>query len=247
MSSLAHDTKNDTRFSEFMSDVRELGRNAAQGKDSLPNLAMAFCRAVQEGVIDMAKDSNGKDGAARVFEEYAKAEGKKAIHDRTETGLKANVSKLRQIGNFAGNPKWDAIAVLNTAHIVRQYLKENDVDVKAAYPAFVDVAREQLKQDTTLTDAQIEAAVMKSTETKEVTVEGELKKIAAKLEKIITGENAHGIKDQSPEVMIAAEQINQRLAALMSVKQMEDDDKQLAAIMARRAQQQGGIRLIEAA
>src|ERR1700756_4094503 len=120
MTSLAHNTQNDTRLSDFMGAVRELGRHAAQGKDSLPNLAMAFCRAVQDGVIDMAKDSDGKDGATRVFGEYAKAEGKKAIHDRTESGLKANVSKLRQIGTFAGNPKWDAIAVLNTAHIIRQ-------------------------------------------------------------------------------------------------------------------------------
>jgi hypothetical protein len=246
MASLAHNTQNDTRLSDFMGDVREFGRHAAQGKDSLPNLAVAFARAVQEGYLNPAKDANGRDGAARVFEEYAKAKGKKAIHDRSETGIKANVSKLRQIQIAAGNPKWDFIATLNTAHIIRQQLKENDVDVKAAYAAFVDVAREQLKQDTTLTDGQIEAAVMKSTDTKDKTVEGELKKIATKLEKLITGTGADGLQDQSPEVLAAAEQINQRLAALMSIKQMEADDKQLAAIMARRAGN-GGIRLINAA
>lgn len=246
MTSLAHDTTNDTRLQDFMADVREFGRNAAAGKDALPNLAIAFCRAVQDGVVEMGKDKAGLDGAARIFGEYAKAEGKKAIHDRTETGLKANISKLRQIGIFAANPKWDATDILNQAHVTRQKLKNDDIDVKPAYAAFVDIAREQLKQDTPLTDAQIEATVMKAEKEKEVSVEGELKKIAAKLEKIITGENAHGLQDQSPEIIAAHEQISQRLAALMTVKQAQDDDKMLAQIMARR-QGNGGLKLIAAA
>ena len=64
MTSLAHDTTNDTRLPDFMGVVR------AAGKDSLPNLAIAFARAIVDGVIDPAKDASGKDAAARVFEVY---------------------------------------------------------------------------------------------------------------------------------------------------------------------------------
>src|SRR5258705_3999538 len=96
--SLEHDTTNDTRLADFMGMVRELGRDAAQGKDALPNLAISFVRAVADQVIDLAKDQDGDDGAARIFKTYAASEGKKAVHDRTETGLKANISKLRQLG-----------------------------------------------------------------------------------------------------------------------------------------------------
>ena len=233
--SLEHDTQNDTRLSDFMGAVRELGRDSAAGKDSLPNLAVAFARAVCDGVIDVAKDSTGRDGAARVFEAYAGAEGKKAVHDRTEAGLKANISKLRQIQTAAGNPKWDFVDVLNRAHTIRQQAKRDDIDVKPAYSAFVDTAREQLKHDEALDDAMIFATVTKTESTKEITLEGQLKKAGKILEDIITGEKWPHIKDQSPEVLAACEQIAARLACLMVAKQTEEDDKKLAEIMERRA------------
>jgi hypothetical protein len=245
---MTHDNSvNDTRLSDFMGTVRELGRDAAAGKDSLPNLAVAFTRAICDGVIDVAKDATGDDGAARVFKTYAAAEGKKAIHDRTEAGLKANISKMRQIQNAANNPKWDFVDVLNRAHTIRQQARADDIDVKPAYAGFVDVAREQLKHDEALDDAMIFATVTKTVSEKEVTLEGQLKKASKILEDIITGEKHPHIKDQSPEILAAAEQINARLAALMTVKQTEEDDKKLAEIMARRSgTAPGGMKLIAA-
>jgi hypothetical protein len=69
--SLAHGTQNDTRLVDFMKEVREEGRNAAQRKDALPNLAIKFIRAVADEVIEIAKDQDGLDAAARVFTAYA--------------------------------------------------------------------------------------------------------------------------------------------------------------------------------
>jgi len=226
---------NDTRLSDFMSQVRELGRDEAMGKDSLPKLAVAFVRAVADGVLEMGKDTDGNDGAARVYYDYVKSKTKKQIHDRSDAGLKANISKLRQIGIFAGNPKWDAVEVFNKAFTIRADHEKDDIAVKPAYAAFVDVAREQLKQDDQLTDGQIGATVMATSKTKEVTLEGQLQKAHKILEDIITGENKHGLKDQSTEVLQAAECISVRLAALMTVKQTAEDEKILAEIAARRA------------
>ncbi|WP_454627737.1 hypothetical protein [Bradyrhizobium cenepequi] len=227
---LEHNPTNDTRLSDFMTQVRDLGRDEAMGKDALPKLAVAFVRAVVDGVVDMAKDADGNDGAARVYIDYVKAKTKKQVHDRTDAGLKANISKLRQIGTFAGNPKWDAVDVFNRAFTIRADHEKDDISVKPAYAAFVDVAREQLKQDQALTDAEIGAVVMTTSKTKEVTLEGQLQKAHKILEEIITGENKHGIKDQSTEILQAAEQISVRLAALMQqAQQREVLEKALAA------------------
>lgn len=226
MGNLEHDAANDTRLQDFKSVVHELGREAAAGKDSLPNLAIAFVRAVSDGVIDMGKDTSGKDGAARTFDWYAQSEGKKAVHDRTENGLKANVSKLRQLGNFAGNPKWDAVDVLNRAILVRRDAKDNDVDVKPAYAAFVDVAREQLKHDTELNDDQLRDIVIKTAKEREVTLEGELAKIEKALENVISGEKWAHIKDQSPEVLTAAAMVKERrvaVEAMLKTRKALDD------------------------
>jgi ribosomal protein S17 len=213
---LEHSATNDTRLEDFMKEVREWGRDEAMGKDALPKLAVAFVRAVADGVIDMTKDIDGSDGAARVYMDYVKAKTKKQVHDRTDAGLKANISKLRQIGAFAGNPKWDAVDIFNRAFTIRADHEKDDIAVKPAYAAFVDVAREQLKQDDPLTDAEIGGVVMSTTKTKEVTLEGQLAKAHKILEEIITGENKHGIKDQSSEVLQAAECLSVRMAALMT-------------------------------
>lgn len=232
---LTHNPSNDTRLDDFMKEVREFGRDSAAGKDALPNLAHKFIRAVSDGVVEMTKDADGDDGAARIFKAYAASEGKKQVHDRTEAGLKANISKFRQIGNFAGNPKWDAVEVANKTHTIRIDHKKDGIDVKPAYAALVDVAREQLKQDTQLTDGEIGALVMTTTKVKEVTLEGQLEKAHKILEDLITGEGKHGLKDQSTEILQAAEQLSVRRNALAQLKIKEEDDKALAAIMARRA------------
>lgn len=240
MTSLEHDTTNDTRLTDFMTEVREFGRNSAQGKDSLPNLAHAFVRAVCDGVLDVKEDADGHDGAARVFHEYAKSEGKKAVHNRSTDSLKAQISKLRALQKFAANPKWDAVDVMNRAFVIHRDNRDvHELDVKPAYAAYVDLAREQLKQDDALTDAQISAVMCKSTNQREVTLESKLEKIKKTVEGIITGEDKDGIKDQSPEIIQVQELLAQRLAALMQAAQQKLEDDKIAeatAIIARRAQ-----------
>jgi hypothetical protein len=206
MSSLAHSPQNDQRFDDFMSEVREFGRDEAAGNDALPKLAIKFVSAVADGVLDLSKDSTDRDGAARVYEAYAAASKKKAVHNRTAGGLKGNISKLRQLGVFASNPKFDPVVELDRAISRREALIGQEVKVKAAYAAYVDFAREANKFDDPLSDEAIDDT--------ETTLEKELEKIQKKIEGFITGEDKHGIKDQSPELIQVQELITQRLAAL---------------------------------
>jgi len=222
MNALAHNTQNDTRQADFHAFVREKGREAAMGKDALPALAIGFVRAIYDNVEDASKDANGEDAAVRMFKLYAASEGKKAFHDRSEGSQKAQISKFRQLQNAASNPKFDFVDVLNRAVTIRQTAIDDGIDVKSPFPAYVDVAREQLKMDDELDDAMIFAAVTKSEVTKEVTLEGQLKKAAKILEDIITGEKHPGVHDNSPEVMVAAEQINTRLTAVVALRTQQE-------------------------
>ena len=57
--SLAHNTSNSASLEqdrrEFFSDVRELGRESALGKDSLPRLALRIVRAVTNGIVEIGR------------------------------------------------------------------------------------------------------------------------------------------------------------------------------------------------
>lgn len=233
--SVAHGTQNDTRLSDFMKEVREFGRERAMGRDSLPNLAFKFIRAVADEVIDLAKDANGDDAAARVFKTFADCDGNKAVHDRSADSVKAQISKLRALQKFASNPKWDAVQVGNDVFTAISDYRKDQIDTKSTYAALVDVAREQMKSDTQLTSAEIGVLVLPTSNPKEVTLESKLEKIAKQMEEIITGEGKDGIKDQSPELMQAAELVNTRRSELVKLAQTAADDKALAEIAARRA------------
>jgi hypothetical protein len=222
MNALAHSLTNDNREAEFDAFTREKGRDHAVGNDALPSWAIGFVRAVSDGVFDIAKDANGEDAAMRKFKLYASSKGKKAYHDRSEGSQKAQASKVRQLMNAAANPKFDFVDVLNRGITIRQTAIDDGIEVKSPFPAYVDLAREQLKQDDELDDAQIYAAVTKNEVTREVTVEGQLKKALKIVEDLIAGEKNPGVVDQSPEVMQVGELLNTRLSEVISLREASE-------------------------
>lgn len=231
---LTHSVTNDTRLSDYMKTVREDGRLRAQGRDSLPNLAIRFIRAVADEVIDIGKDADGLDAAARVFTEYANADNNKSVHDRSPDSVKAQISKLRALQKFASNPKWDAVQVGNDVIVAIEDYRKDQIDTKATYAAMVDVAREQLKSDTQLTASEIGVLVLPTTNVREVTLESKLEKIFKQIEEVVTGENKDNIKDDCPELQQAAELVATRKGQIMQLMQTAADDKVLAEIAARR-------------
>lgn len=167
MVSLAHKPQNDTRFADLMKDVRKLGADTAEGRDAKPRLALRIVRAAADGVIDLTveKDAAGKplpDAAYNIYDEYLKADSKKAVYEHSKGGVKKGASELRQLIRFGSMTTVDAVDVLNRAVTIH-----GNLDVKerqSAFPAFLAVAREQLadgQSDTALTDGQIEQAMRK--------------------------------------------------------------------------------------
>ena len=107
---MTHNTSNSAALEQdrrdFFSDVRELGRESALGKDALPRLAVRVVRAVTAGTVS-------PDDMKSAYDEYVTSESKKLVH--TDAGKSANVSKLKQLATAAAMPTVDFEDVLTRA------------------------------------------------------------------------------------------------------------------------------------
>lgn len=209
---------NDKRMSELMKQVGKLGEEASLGKDSLPKLAHAVVRAAADGVIDLeTKDAKGNDAAHSLYEKYALAESKKAIHEHSSGGKKANVSKLRQLIAMGCMTTIDAVDVMQRAFQARENMISDSAKVKAAYPFYVDVAREQQKHDKPLSDNELNDLALKDAPAPK-TLEGELKRALNVLEGLVTGENRDKLQDTDALTEAAYNALKERLSSLATLK-----------------------------
>lgn len=225
--------KNDKRFSELMKQVTKFGEEASLGRDSLPKLAHAVVKAAADGILDTeTKDSKGNDIAAQIYEKYVAAESKKAIHEHSGGGKKANISKLRQLISMGAMPGIDAVEVMQAAFQAREDMMADDNKVKPAYPFYVEVAREQLKEgraNKPLTKKELEDLVVKDGPS-EKTLEGELKRVLKVLEGLVSGENRDKIKDTDALTEAAFHAVKERLDNLATLRQREKLVKEAAKL-----------------
>ena len=214
--------KNDKRFSDLMKQVSKLGEEASLGRDSLPKLAHAVVKAAADGVINLDdKDDKGNDAAARLYAKYAASESKKAIHEHSAGGKKANISKLRQLIAMGCMTTIDPVQVMQDAFEAREgVLREDGVKVKSAYPFYVDVARAQVKTDTPLTKAHLEELAAKD-EPNAQSLESELKRVLKVLEGLVTGENRDKIKDDDELTEAAYHAVKERLEKIELIKKTD--------------------------
>lgn len=202
---------NDKRLGDLIARVQSYGRDSAAGTDALPKLALDMVRAVNDGVIAdiTAVNDQGKDVAHQVYVEYQKAERGKNVHDmptdkQSANGLKANVSKLRQIMAMGAIPGIDSVEVMERAVDIRKKINAEGATVKSAYPYMIDVARAQLKTDVPLSDDFLAECAMKEgkkTREKIDAIKG-LETARNILEAIVTGEGNY-LRSDDPAVEAA--------------------------------------------
>lgn len=221
---------NDKRMSDLMKQVGKLGEEASLGKDSLPKLAHAVVRAAADGVIDLdTKDAKGNDAAHSIYEKYAVAESKKAIHEHSTGGKKANVSKLRQLISMGCMTTVDAVEVMQNAFQAREDMIADSAKVKPAYPFYVEVAREQLKTDKPLDKKALEDLALKDAPAAK-TLEGELKRALTILEGLVTGENRDKLRDDDALTNAAFEAVRERLENLATLAKRRELMAKAAAL-----------------
>jgi len=196
MPSLAHDTTNDTRKDDFDSRMRELGRLYAQGQDARPMLALEVAYAAADGVISGEKDQDGNDDYSRAYALYTQSRDKKAVHEHTAGGLRAQISKLRQIGTAAQMTTCDFKMTVTTATSERQKLLKEKKKVRPAFDMYVELARTQLDQPDDLSPDQVTECALRPDNSKEVTVESECKRMHKIATDMIEGEKGVVCKEQ---------------------------------------------------
>lgn len=214
--------KNDKRKTDLMRQVGKLGEEASLGRDSLPKLAHAVVKAAADGVIT-------GDDAEDLYTRYATAESKKAIHEHSAGGKKANVSKLKQLINMGEMTTIDGVEVMQAAFEARENATAAENKVKPAYPFYVEVARAQLKSDTALDGDTLEEMAIRN-DPNAKTVEGELKRAMKILEGLVTGENRDKIQDASDNTIGAFELIRDRLEQLQMHSKREELRKKAKAL-----------------
>ena len=213
--------KNDKRFSDLMKQVTKFGEEASLGRDSLPKLAHAVVKAAADGVLDLeTKDSKGLDAAAQIYEKYTVAESKKAIHEHSAGGKKANISKLRQLISMGCMTTIDAVEVMQMAFQAREDMIADDNKVKSAYPFYVDVARKQLDSKNALTKRELEGLACKE-EPKPKELETYLKQALKILEGLVTGENREKVQDTDELTEAAFNAVKERLDKMATLRQRE--------------------------
>lgn len=210
-------SNNAKRLKDLLSQVGKLGEEASLGKDSLPKLAHAVVKAAADGIIDLeTKDAKGNDQAHAIYEKYVAGESKKAIHEHSAGGKKANVSKLRQLISMGCMTTVDGVEVMQRAFQARENMIADSAKVKPAYPFYVDVAREQLKVNKPLSDNELNDIAMKDAPNAK-TLEGELKRAFNILEGLVTGENRDKIKDGDALTEAAYNAIKERINGLATL------------------------------
>lgn len=165
---------NDTRYADYLSDIREYGRNSAKGKDSWPLFVIRTIQAAADQVFD-------EDKMLEVLTEFCAAEGKKLIHERKASSVKTRKSEMCKVHRAGSLTTVDMQAVINRAAELYAAHNVEEEKLKGSYQAYVDVCGAQLAQpDYELDDAQIMAAML--TNPKVSTVEQDLKAALKKIE-----------------------------------------------------------------
>lgn len=223
--SLAHSISNSAALEQdrkdFFSDVRELGRESALGKDALPRLAVRVVRAVANGVAS-------PDDMKAVYDEYVTSESKKLVH--TDGGKAANVSKLKQLATAAAMTTVDFPDVLDRACGEHKAMRDQGLKPKSAYAAYVDVARAQIASPTAdLTDDEIRTAM--AAEQKEKDVKTHLRSAAKAIEKALALPDMQDDERELAEIALA-----RTSEALAKVIEREDRAEKLAKVAALQAE-----------
>lgn len=220
-------------FDDLVKETRKLGTEKAEGDDSLAKLFLRVVRASAEGIIDLTKNKHGDgvDDARFLFSTFANSVAKKAVHERTQNGMKANVSKLRQGVVVGSLTTCDPIDLYNRVPTLLRGLQNADEKVQPAFAAYVSVARAQISAakngDGDLSDDEIKSAMRKA-EAEEPTLDRFLQSEVKRIEKVISGEA--GFKCQDQRLLDAFDKVRDLYADVVKDATVDATKSQLAAL-----------------
>lgn len=203
----------DQRKAAF-AEARELGRESARGKDSLPKLGIRAVELTFDGILS-------EEDAKEYYQEHIDGESKKLIH--TAAGKAANTSKIKSFFKLGAMTTIDPVSVINNAASVHAEMRAQGLNPQSAYAAFVSVARAQLASpNSELTEEELRDAMSKTS--KEKTADSCLRSAAKQIEEAMN----LGLNDD--ERQYATDALQKVAAALTALVTRNERDEKLAKI-----------------
>lgn len=228
---------NDTRFRQFMNDVRKLARDGQRGADSLPKLGIMLVRASKDGILDFeTKRPKGESAVKDVYMDYraTQIELKGLGTPQGADSIASQVSKLKGFADLGRQTKVDGEEEMDRIVARRKAIVASDVKARPVYDSYVRAVRatNQMveKEGRALTDEEIDAQLVP--DAKEArTVQDVMEHVSRLLEALVSGEGKGtmaGLKCQDDDVITAQEHVSKWLANQALFTQMRELDERLA-------------------
>lgn len=223
MSTIATHGRNDTRFDDLLVKARDLGAQAARGKDTLVQFGILVVNAAQDGVLDLIKDKHGTgvDDAVKAYQEYHTACASATIFDHKSPNGKVQSSKLRaciKLGNWTRGGPGQPVATMNKLFAMRDKLRRDPMarnGLDDAYNTLLRYARYQVKQNGPADDENLLRALCMKAPSKQATLEEYLQATVKRLDDLEKGTaQGRSLSHSSPTLMQARIAIRQELADL---------------------------------
>lgn len=210
----------------------ELGAQEALGKDVQVKWDLKVAEAAFVGAIDLTKDKHGDgiDDSAKLAEAYFKARNGNVIFDHKEPKQRKLVSNTRTMVKIGSSPKFgvgEPMATINNLMTVRQNLRRTankGIKLDDAHNTLMRFAREQLKRDTLISDADELKGFCFRSETDPRTADEVIKGWLNQAVKLKNGKLSNCSEvDNSAEITTIINACNRRLSAIAKAKGGQSD------------------------
>ena len=230
-------------FDKLLAIATQLGAEAGKGKDTQIKFYVSVSEAAYHGKIDLTANKHGPgiDDAVKLTEAYVKAQTGSTIFDHKAPNQRKAASCVRTSIVMGGQTKWgpnEPVAIINRWLTVRAKLRAslNAPKLDDAANTFMRLCRTQIKRDSLLTDAELQALCLKKN-AEEQTEEQYLETLRKKLLNLKAGKGGPKVDSKA-----AADMINcctRRLTEIAKAKgETKGETKSLPAPVATTAVQE---------
>lgn len=220
--------KNSLTFDDMRNIARDLGKQSGTAKDTQIRFLMKVVEASFFGSIDTTKNKHGAniDDSTVLAEDYYKAQTGSTMFDAKAGNQRKLASITRACVHLGMWPKGGPSEPLATANKLifdiraKERAKPGNVNkLDDAANTLLKYAREQVKRDSLVSDAELQAFCFKKNQSLQ-TPEQILKDAHKKLSLLIAGKSAHNTAhDDSEHVKKAREEIGTRLKEIAEARQ----------------------------
>jgi hypothetical protein len=221
---LAHSTANKPTFADTLAKVKDLGEQAGKGVDTQIKFFLATCEAAFLNVIDLDPDKHGKgiDDATKLSDEYTKAQSGASIFSTKAARKTISTTKLSiKLGMFTKGGPGEPLQTLNNLMTIwrkERARPENKGQMVDAFNTATKFAREQLKRQTMIGDAELRGFCFKPG-TDHKTAEEVLDHIRKQLRALRDGKASKGTAlDNSPEIETMIKAADKRMKEIAKAK-----------------------------